>query len=393
MTLTLSGCLVAPSISTPSCGSTIKNTQWERIYCEAVTGATAYKFKMFDGTNEFIVNRTVNYVHYFDFMPNWSYGNTYDISAQALVNGVWTAFGTPCAISITPTPKTELTPTFCNTTLTSVSQNFHFKQIDYAVGYIVYIKNMDTGITHTSPRTGNNAESRRVRISDYPNAAHGTTFKVWADTTIDGTNYFTVGENDTESCTVTTPTIIPTTQLQRCGTTLPGFNVILRASWRSDLVQEWHVVRVDDQNNALGEVYSTNNYAVLSQFGVLIQPGTAYKFKVRLKILGIWGNYGTTCTITTPGVAPNSPILLNLNEGFEESISVYPNPFNNEFSIMLPTSDGANIQLFDINGRLIENRQVQDEYEITMGQNLNTGVYLVRVEQNGETQSFKLIKK
>jgi hypothetical protein len=60
---------------------------------------------------------------------------------------------------------------------------------------------------------------------------------------------------------------------------------------------------------------------------------------------------------------------------------------------VLPKGDVANIQLFDIHGRLIENRQVQDEYEITMGQNLNTGVYLVRVEQNGEMQSFKMVKK
>jgi hypothetical protein len=76
-----------------------------------------------------------------------------------------------------------------------------------------------------------------------------------------------------------------------------------------------------------------------------------------------------------------------------EQITAYPNPFNNEFNIVLPKADVANIQLFDINGRLIENRQIQNEYEITMGQNLNAGVYLVRVEQNGEMQSFKMIKK
>ena len=97
------------------------------------------------------------------------------------------------------------------------------------------------------------------------------------------------------------------------------------------------------------------------------------------------------CNVTTPGMM----MLLNQNIGLESSndIVAYPNPFTDQFTVKLADLSTATIQVFDINGRLVENQTTNDTFEVELGQNLSTGIYNVRVEQNGETQSFKMIKK
>jgi hypothetical protein len=74
-------------------------------------------------------------------------------------------------------------------------------------------------------------------------------------------------------------------------------------------------------------------------------------------------------------------------------MTAYPNPFTNQFTLKLVSNSEASIQIFDINGRLVANQVVNESYDVELGQNLTSGVYLVRVEQNNETKSFKMIKK
>jgi hypothetical protein len=204
------------------------------------------------------------------------------------------------------------------------------------------------------------------------------------------------------TCTITTSGIassgsIPTTQLvaSRCNTTLPGINVTLRGAWVSDQVTSHTFAIVDSNNTVLSEVESTTNGITLSQFtGVSITEGTTYNIRVKVKVNNTWGNYGNVCTVTTPGQTQNFsdeeiPSIFVQSEKFV----AYPNPFNNDFTIRLIDTSEANILVFDINGRLVENKHVNDVLDVNLGNNLSIGIYVVKVEQNGKNESFKMIKK
>ena len=319
---TLNGCVgprvavntteILPTIANANCNTTVLNTQQDRIYATEIPGVSIaqWVFKIDNGTQSFEVTRQVNFIHFFDFMPNITYGTTYQVSVAVYLNGFTNGFGPSCPISITGSPKTSLAPAFCNATLPSINTNMSLRAVDLAMGYRIYVKNMTSGNTQSIVKMGNTSESRRVRISDFSNSALGTTFKVWAEVTLDGTNFITVLETDPEVCEVTTPTPpIPTTQMVRCGTTLPGMNVNLTAAWVSDLVQEWNYVVVDANDNTLSQVTKSTNGVQLSEFsGLPITGGTGYRIKVRVRMYNTWGNFGTTCIITTPGFAPGATL-------------------------------------------------------------------------------------
>lgn len=304
------GQLAAPSIAAANCNTTINNILTEQVFAESFPGATQWIFKIDNGTNSFTVTRDVNSFFFFNFLSHITYGTTYQVSVAAVVDGVPTAFGNACPITLTATPKTTLLPEFCGSTLPNMFVNMQLRTVLLAAGYRIHVKNMTTNEIVTVVRVGNDSGARRVRLSDFSNAAFGTTFKVWAEVTLDGVNYIEVLENDPVVCEVFAPApAIPTTQMSRCNTTLPSNLVNLTAVWVSDNVQEWNFVIVDANDNTISEVTKSTNGVLLSEFPALtVVFGTPYLFKVRVKMFNTWGNFGTTCTITTAGIGPNTPI-------------------------------------------------------------------------------------
>ncbi|WP_196889402.1 T9SS type A sorting domain-containing protein [Aureivirga sp. CE67] len=85
--------------------------------------------------------------------------------------------------------------------------------------------------------------------------------------------------------------------------------------------------------------------------------------------------------------------VLNIADQFkDQSISVYPNPAKNQISI---SADNAikNIQIFDILGASVLERNMSADQNNTLLslENLNSGVYLIRVESEKGSYSDKLI--
>lgn len=84
--------------------------------------------------------------------------------------------------------------------------------------------------------------------------------------------------------------------------------------------------------------------------------------------------------ISTLGVTD----FKNLNQ---KKFNVWPNPSNGQFTIS--SNDATSIQLFDINGKLIQTYSVDQDKEIKT--TLESGIYLLKDAQKGEIQ--KLIIK
>lgn len=73
----------------------------------------------------------------------------------------------------------------------------------------------------------------------------------------------------------------------------------------------------------------------------------------------------------------------------QNSVSVYPNPASNEFTIDTNTDDKLIIDLYDVNGKHVFNKTAYGKSTIEVS-NLNTGVYTVTIKMIGRVLNKKL---
>ena len=93
---------------------------------------------------------------------------------------------------------------------------------------------------------------------------------------------------------------------------------------------------------------------------------------------------GTTWEdVTTASTASTSE---NLIDGF----SVYPNPVENTLYIKTKANAEKQVQIFDLLGKKVVDQTVVGQ---SMNLNLRTGLYVIKVEENGKTASQKLMVK
>lgn len=84
----------------------------------------------------------------------------------------------------------------------------------------------------------------------------------------------------------------------------------------------------------------------------------------------------------------------NFNISLE--LSVYPNPTTDFIYLIVKESsyESLQYQLFDLNGRLIENNKVSNSSTIIQMYKYPSAVYLLKViDNNKEVKTFKIIKK
>ena len=92
-------------------------------------------------------------------------------------------------------------------------------------------------------------------------------------------------------------------------------------------------------------------------------------------------------------------VLVNKDSKEENVFEVFPNPFNNEFNIVVNATEAGNatVKTFDLQGKVIASKNfttVNGLNTLNMADlaNLNTGIYLVKVTVNGQTFVQKLVK-
>jgi hypothetical protein len=76
--------------------------------------------------------------------------------------------------------------------------------------------------------------------------------------------------------------------------------------------------------------------------------------------------------------------------------TIYPNPFENQVHIVLNNSveNSTLIDVYNDMGEMVKVERVQSTHETILNfSGYNTGIYMIRVSANGETKSYKLVKK
>ena len=91
-------------------------------------------------------------------------------------------------------------------------------------------------------------------------------------------------------------------------------------------------------------------------------------------------------------VLRTTPIISSTNSVITQNeIKIFPNPFSDFTTILLNENIENHIQLFDISGRLLKEIIVQTSYYKLSKNNLNSGVYLLQIQNNNGVICKKLV--
>jgi len=87
---------------------------------------------------------------------------------------------------------------------------------------------------------------------------------------------------------------------------------------------------------------------------------------------------------------------LSVINGIEEesinSISAYPNPFNNQITISGEWERGSHFSILDATGRMVVSGKLNSNNQTIATIQLSNGVYLLEVRNNSKSAVQRLIK-
>lgn len=84
---------------------------------------------------------------------------------------------------------------------------------------------------------------------------------------------------------------------------------------------------------------------------------------------------------------------LGVNDQIINGIKLYPNPTNDVLVVKLPNHENSNLNLFDLNGRLLLNKTLNSNETIIDLSSFENGVYILDLNINNLRLSKKIIKK
>ena len=113
--------------------------------------------------------------------------------------------------------------------------------------------------------------------------------------------------------------------------------------------------------------------------------------------------YSTNTGVANGSVAQGvqQPFEISVITGFEEIIGIklvfiaYPNPTTDFLTLKVENYDNTNLsyQLFDLNGKLLENKKLEGNETTISMKNLVPATYFLKVNQGvNEVKTFKIIK-
>lgn len=112
------------------------------------------------------------------------------------------------------------------------------------------------------------------------------------------------------------------------------------------------------------------------------------------KIL-IGGDFNTYNGIAINGIARlGNSLLTTLLTTFDNSITLYPNPFNDIITISSqhPLTEEATLTIYTMSGKLLKFEKVTPQNRLLVD-GLSSGMYLLKIEDGLETHTIKIIKK
>ena len=156
---------------------------------------------------------------------------------------------------------------------------------------------------------------------------------------------------------------------------------------------ELNALIVASDGRPLPVAYSSDTLVILpgERYGVLLESSTLLVDSIQVDYFSL----NTEEVWNTQYVNVNVAGYLNTVQLEGEVLSIYPNPFNNEVSIHVPSSAGKLKELCLVNmvGQVLIEGEFTSEKRTLDLLNLQSGTYLLRVKHNENYFTEKIIKR
>ena len=376
------GCTPIVSVVQPSqCGVTLASIS-QSIYANAVAGAQGYRFTVTDMTTNQVqsIDKSLR-VFQLTQLTNYAFARTYQVEVSIRFNNVWQPFvGSACMVT-TPSAVTQVQAAQCDGTLTTMGDVIYANNVSFAAGYKFRITNLLTSASVEVERL-----TRDVRLNNIVGFTpeFNTTYSV--EVAVKNTTGTYLPYNPIV-CNITTPSF-PTTQLQlsQCDVTIANPNTTIYAdSYVGATTYRFRFV-----DGAFSYTFDRPIRSFLLS-SVPVPSGATYSVQVSIEINGVFGPYGKVCTLTLPGNARGNDVTAGNN--FQAIAS--PNPFASNFGLNLSTTseEVVQVRVYDMLGKLVEDRKAEASDIIELGDNYPSGVYNVIVSQGENTKTLRVIKR
>lgn len=84
---------------------------------------------------------------------------------------------------------------------------------------------------------------------------------------------------------------------------------------------------------------------------------------------------------------------LGLQSIVDNEILIYPNPVKNELHIDMDSARDLNITIYDVSGKLVIVKNIQDQTNTIQLKSLAKGIYFVNVKSSEKSSTFKIVKE
>ncbi len=377
-------------LSASSCGKQL-GLMTDALYSDAVAGATNYRYEVRKQSDNSLVAVSVRDVNDNLFRMSWltasQYNTIYSIKVSGYVSGVWQAYGSACLVK---TPYlTKLATASCGINIPTMSTALYSDAVVGATNYRYEVrKQSDNSLLSVSVRNQNDNLFRMSWLGAYP-SQYNTTYSIKVSAYVGGI-WMPYGT----ACMITTP-VLTKLATSSCGISIPTISTALYSDALAGATNYRYEVRKQSDNSLIGVSTrgSNDNLFRLNWLSVsTIQYNTTYSIKVSAYIAGVWGDYGTACTVTTPSSMSKKPIEeMNSEEfGFDFLLETYPNPNTGDF--IISSSHEGTFNILNELGQEIQKVEITKENNLeTKVEGLDAGAYFVTGIINNEIITKKVI--
>lgn len=393
-TVTISGSVPTTQVAVSQCGQTLADLSGN-FDCIGVAGAQDYEWEFTNAGLSYSYTR-IRGIGYTSIPKTWivglQHGVTYNVRVKVKVGGVWGSYGSTCTIALAAisVPSTEMVTAECNQTIADLSGVFTCNAVNGAQDYEWEFTNAGLAFTYTKARgVGYTAIPKNWILG----LQFGQTYAVRVRAKV-GNTWGSYGT----SCNVTLSGSVPTTAVSvaQCGQSMNLIGMFDCISVPGAQDYQWEFV-----NAGLGYSYTRIrgiNYTSIPKAWITgLLNGVTYDVRVKAKVAGIWGSYGSICTITINTalgyVVDNSTTRdYVVEENRLTNVSVYPNPSNsNGFNISYQVLENEDpqtlIEVYNVLGEKVINKQITsivgiNEIKLNTDGNLPVGYYVLVIKVN-----------
>jgi PKD repeat protein len=338
---------------------------------------------------------------------SWTGGITNAVSFVPPATTTYTVTGTSAAgctataqatITVQSCQSTTVNPNYCNLTNQVLYNWLYNVAVPGATNYEWRFTDLATSQVYVRARGAN---SPNMPLSWVAGLQYGHSYSVQVRPFVNS-QWGTFGT----ACTVSMAATPPTTQLNNSSCGAIG---LTNTSWLyATAVTGATSYNFTVTNASLGynqsRIRSVSNIKVSAFSG--LQPNQTYTVTVVEYSGGAWSPVGATCTITTGGTLRMIPEGEETTEAEEQlfadqfAVSVYPNPLAQSQNpvVTINGADGqvANVNVFDLNGRLVTTYEFYVEGDVFTTElsgfpSLEAGMYLMEVKAGDESTVTKFI--